>query len=277
MLGVTGPNEYENNVNNNWYTNYIARWCMSYTLDSHKELNLNLIDQKEKDYWTKIIENTYLPKMKDSSVFLQQDGFLDKEQLTVSDIKKEDRPINQNWSWDRILRSIFIKQADVLQGMYFFEDHFSENEIRENFEFYEPKTVHESSLSPCIHAILAAKLNKMDKAYELYLRTSRLDLDDYNQEANEGLHITSMAGTWLSVIEGFAGIRVKKQQLYINPKLPIEWKELKFNLVVNNNLVQIDINHNQFSVLNTSDKKIRFSHKDKWHEALSHHATLITF
>ena len=136
-----------------------------------------------------------------------------------------------------------------------FEDHFSENEIRENFEFYEPKTVHESSLSPCIHAILAAKLNLMDKAYELYVRTSRLDLDDYNQEANEGLHITSMAGTWLSVIEGFAGIRVKKQQLYINPKLPIEWKELKFNLVVNNNLVQIDINHNQFSVLNTSDKK----------------------
>ncbi|GIR57484.1 MAG: hypothetical protein CM15mP65_00650 [Crocinitomicaceae bacterium] len=111
--------------------------------------------------------------------------------------------------------------------------------MRDNFEFYEPKTVHESSLSPCIHAILAAKLNKMDKAYELYLRTSRLDLDDYNQEANEGLHITSMAGTWLSVIEGFAGIRVKKQQLYINPKLPNEWKELKFNLVVNNNLFKL--------------------------------------
>ena len=86
-----------------------------------------------------------------------------------------------------------------------------------------------------------------------------------------------MAGTWLSVIEGFAGIRVKKQQLYINPKLPSKWKELKFNLVVNNNLVQIDINHNQFSVLNTSEKKIRFSHKDNWYETLSHHATLITF
>ena len=119
MLGVTGPNEYENNVNNNWYTNYIARWCMSYTLDSHKELNLNLIDQKEKGYWTKIIENTYLPKMKDSSVFLQQDGFLDKEQLTVSDIKKEDRPINQNWSWDRILRSIFINKPCPTRNVFF--------------------------------------------------------------------------------------------------------------------------------------------------------------
>ena len=215
--------------------------------------------------------------MDNNSIFLQQDGFLDKEQLTVHDLKKEDRPINQNWSRDRILRSIFIKQADVLQGIYFFEDHFSEDEMRDNFEFYEPKTVHESSLSSCIHAILAAKLNKMDKAYELYLRTSRLDLDDYNQEANEGLHITSMAGTWLSVIEGFAGIRVKKQQLYINPKLPNEWKELKFNLVVNNNLLQIEINHNHFTVFNLGEEKITFSHKEKWYDVLAHKVTHITF
>ena len=112
------------------------------------------------------------------------------------------------------MRSIFIKQADVLQGLYFFEDQFSIEELKENFEFYEPKTVHESSLSPCIHSILATRLNKMEKAYELYLRTSRLDLDDYNHEADEGLHITSMAGTWLAVIEGFAGIRIKNQMLH---------------------------------------------------------------
>ena len=164
-----------------------------------------------------------------------------------------------------------------MKGFYFFEAHFSVDEIKENLEFYEPKTVHESSLSPCIHAILAAKLNKMDKAYELYLRTSRLDLDDYNQEANEGLHITSMAGTWLSVIEGFAGIRVKKQQLYINPKLPNEWKELKFNLVVNNDLFQIEINHNHFTVFNLGEEKITFSHKDKWYDVLAHKVTHITF
>ena len=117
----------------------------------------------------------------------------------------------------------------------------------------------------------------MDKAYELYLRTSRLDLDDYNQEANEGLHITSMAGTWLSVIEGFAGVRVKKQKLCINPKLPNEWRKLKFNLVVNNNVFQIEINHNRFTVFNPGEEKITFSHKDKWHEVLAHNATHITF
>ena len=187
-------------------------------MDCLKELNLNLINQKEIDNWTKIIQNTYLPKMDNSSVFLQQDGFLDKEQLTVNDLK-EDRPINQNWSWDRILRSIFIKQADVLQGIIFLKIISQKMKREKTLNFMNLKPYTSLHCPPCIHAILAAKLNKMDKAYELYLRTSRLDLDDYNHEANEGLHITSMAGTWLSVIEGFAGIRVKKQQLYINPKI----------------------------------------------------------
>ena len=145
-------------------------------------------------------------------MFLQQDGFLDKEQLSADDIPLKERPINQNWSWDRILRSIFIKQADVLQGIYFFEDDFDNQTIVDNFNFYEPKTVHESSLSPCVHSILACKTNQIEKAYQLYLRTSRLDLDDYNNEADEGLHITSMAGTWLSVIEGFAGVKIRKQE-----------------------------------------------------------------
>ena len=119
MLGVTGPNEYENNVNNNWYTNYIARWCLTYTLDCLKELNLNLINPKEIDNWTKIIQNTYLPKMDNNSVFLQQDGFLDKEQLTVNDLKKEDRPINQNWSWDRILSPFLLNKQMYYKAFIF--------------------------------------------------------------------------------------------------------------------------------------------------------------
>ena len=115
-------------------------------------------------------------------------------------------PLNQHWSWDRILRSVFIKQADVLQGLYFFESDFDLNTIKENINFYEPFTVHESSLSPCVHSILFSLIKDEGKAYEMYLRTARLDLDDYNNEVKEGLHITSMAGTWLSIVEGFAGV-----------------------------------------------------------------------
>lgn len=191
MLGVTGPNEYENNSSNNWYTNYIAKWTLEYTLQAvdyvKKEDNkkyqslagkISFRENDELAKWKDIITKMYFPEDKQRGVFLQQDGFLDKELIQVKDLAPEDRPLNQKWSWDRILRSCFIKQADVLQGLYFFEDKFDLETIRKNFDFYEPMTVHESSLSPCVHVILASKLGYKEKAYELYLRTARLDLDD---------------------------------------------------------------------------------------------------
>ena len=139
--------------------------------------------------------------------------------LPVSSLDSSERPINQNWSWDRILRSPYIKQADVLQGFYFFENHFDLETLKRNYNFYEPLTVHESSLSPCVHSILASRLGKEDQAYEFYLRTARLDLDDYNTEIEEGLHITSMAGTWMSIVEGFAGDAYSKRPALFSPKV----------------------------------------------------------
>src|SRR5690606_29989136 len=118
----------------------------------------------------------YYPVDEARGVFLQQDGFLDKALVPSADIPDEQRPLNQHWSWDRILRSCYIKQADVLQGLYLLEDRFDVETIRRNYDFYEPLTVHESSLSPCVHAILAARLGDEARAYQFYLRTARLDL-----------------------------------------------------------------------------------------------------
>jgi maltose phosphorylase len=253
MLGVTGPNEYENNVNNNWYTNYIARWTLNYTLESLEsvkstntkeysriESNL-LLKSDETALWKKIADNMYFPEDKTKGVYLQQDGFLDKELMKASELLKEDRPLNQKWSWDRILRSCFIKQADVLQGIYFFEDDFDTETIKRNFDFYEPMTVHESSLSPCVHVILASKLGYEEKAYEMYLRTSRLDLDDYNNDTEDGCHITSMAGTWLSVIKGFGGMRIKNDTLHFNPFIPKKWKSYSFRIEFRERVVKIKV------------------------------------
>lgn len=255
MLGVTGPNEYENNVNNNWYTNYIAKWCLTYTLKTIITLKADYVDayaEKVAKYafdeptetalWADIIEKFYFPKLEGTRVFLQQDGFLDKELLSVNDLPAHEQPINQHWSWDRILRSVFIKQADVLQGLYFFEEYFDEATHAENFDFYEPKTVHESSLSPCVHVVLAAKLNRMEQAYQLYLRTARLDLDDYNHEAYQGLHITSMAGTWLAVVEGFGGLRIRKGQVHLNPQLPKNWESYRFRITFRGTDLLIKVN-----------------------------------
>jgi len=231
ILGVTGPNEYENNINNNFYTNYLASWCLRYAAEQVTTLQKEDITKEETQQWLHIAQNIYLPYSEKYGVYLQQDGFLDKDLKPVSAIPAEERPLNQHWSWDRILRSPYIKQADTLQGFYFFEDHFTKEELQKHYEFYEPFTVHESSLSPCVHSVLASALGKTDEAYTLYLRTARLDLDDYNKEVHEGLHITSMAGTWISIVEGFAGMRVKNGKLTFTPRLPKHWKSLSFKVI----------------------------------------------
>jgi maltose phosphorylase len=270
ILGVTGPNEYENNVNNNFYTNFIAKWCIDYTYaqlqkvsmefpSDHKRIieKTKLADSELKE-WKKVADNMYFPVSKDLGIYLQQDGFLDKDLVPVKDMDATQRPINQKWSWDRVLRSPYIKQADVLQCFYFFEEHFSKEELKRNFEFYESFTVHESSLSPCVHSIQAASLDKMDMAYSFYLRTSRLDLDDYNKEVEEGCHITSMAGTWMSIVEGFGGMRVKNDTLNFSPKIPKQWKGYSFKVNFRNQIITVSITHFEttFSVDGTKDLTI---------------------
>ena len=259
ILGVTGPNEYENNVNNNWYTNYLAKWCMEYTLEQLQKIKEGYkedytrisgrtsLTPAETDKWEEISQNLYFPFSDELDIYLQQDGFLDKELITVEDLDVSQRPINQKWSWDRILRSPYIKQADTLQGFYLFEDHFSLEELERHFDFYEPFTVHESSLSPCVHSIQAAKLGRMEQAYQFYLRTSRLDLDDYNKEVEEGLHITSMAGTWMSIVEGFGGMRMKDDKLSFAPKIPSQWKSYSFKVNFRNRIIKVNVTENQTS------------------------------
>jgi maltose phosphorylase len=268
ILGVTGPNEYENNVNNNFYTNYLAKWCIDYTVEQinkvEKEYNADYkrvmskveLDATEIGHWKKVADHMYFPFSEEHDVYLQQDGFLDKELVKVHDLDKSQRPINQKWSWDRILRSPYIKQADTLQGFYFFEDHFSKEQLEKHFDFYEPFTVHESSLSPCVHSIQAATLGRMEQAYTFYLRTSRLDLDDYNKEVEEGLHITSMAGTWMSIVEGFGGMRVKDDSLHFQPRIPKDWNGYSFKINFRNQILKVSVHQNETKFSLEGDKAI---------------------
>jgi maltose phosphorylase len=272
ILGVTGPNEYENNVNNNWYTNRIATWCMRYTIAAIDKVNsinpsrLKVITEKisfniqeETARWQDIIDNMYYPFHSGLNIFLQQDNFMDKDIVPASQLTASERPINQHWSWDRILRSCYIKQADTLQGMYLMEEEFDTDTIRRHFDFYEPITVHESSLSPCVHSVLASRLGYIDKAYEMYLRTSRLDIDDYNHEAHEGLHITSMAGTWMSVVEGFGGKRVYDGELFLNPVIPSQWDEYSFRITFKGNDIEVKVNSEGSEVISHAAHPVRLS------------------
>ncbi|HNW50719.1 MAG TPA: family 65 glycosyl hydrolase domain-containing protein [Prolixibacteraceae bacterium] len=270
MLGVTGPNEYENNVNNNWYTNKLAVWTLKYTLETidylkedHPEA-LNEIyrrchfDEKiETLRWKEIIEKMYFAWDEKRQIFLQQDGFLDKELTPADQINPAERPISQHWSWDRILRSPYIKQADVLQGLYLFESEYDKDFITRHFNFYEPLTVHESSLSSCIHTILAASIGNPEKAYEMYLRASRLDLDDYNNDTSDGLHITSMGGTWMAIVIGFGGLRVNDGVLTIKPFIPDGWKAYSFRISFRGAHLDVKVSRGKVEIVNHSPVELQ--------------------
>lgn len=267
--GVTGPNEYENNVNNNWYTNMLAKWCLNYAneiadkVDADKTAELGLTSE-ERAKWHEIADNMYLPEDKELGIFVQHDTFLDKDLTPVKDLPQDQLPLNQHWSWDHILRSPYIKQADVLQGIYYFVERFTQEQKERNFDFYEPLTVHESSLSPSIHAILAADLHKEDKAFEMYSRTARLDLDNYNNDTNDGLHITSMTGSWLAIVQGFAGMRVIDDELQFAPFLPKEWTGYKFRINFRGRLLSISVSQEgtQIDLLKGDDLTIKLNGKD---------------
>jgi len=270
--GVTGPNEYENNVNNNYYTNYMAKWNLEYTLGVIKELekdghtsNLEKwsVTLDELAYWKEITENMYLPYDEKLEVYVQHDTFLDKDLRNADTLGALDKPINQNWSWDKILRSCFIKQADVLQAMYFLNHQFTKEEKEKNFLFYEPMTVHESSLSPCIHAILAAELEQEEKSVEMYKRTARLDLDNYNKDTEDGLHITSMSGSWLAIVHGFAGMRTNDEKLSFAPFLPKGWDSYTFKINYRKRLLEIKVNQKETMVKLLKGKPITIWINDK--------------
>lgn len=266
--GVTGPDEYENNVDNNWNTNYLARWTLEYTLKVLKEVSpeqaekLN-VSEDEKAHWQDIIDRMYLPYDKDLDIFIQHDGFLDKDLKPVSAIPKDQLPLNQHWSWDKILRSPYIKQGDVLQVMYDFIDKFTPEQKKHNFDFYDQFTVHESSLSAAIYSVMAADLHYEDKAVALYERTARLDLDNYNNDTVDGLHITSMTGGWIAMVQGFAGMRVHDGVLSYRPFLPKKWDSYSFRQVFRNRIVEVTVDDkgNHFKLISGEPLEIQVNGK----------------
>ncbi len=271
ILGVTGPDEFHNNINNNWYTNLMAKWVLLYAFKQAIWLKLNnnkrFIELKKKynfseeeiDTWKIISEKIYLRTDEELGIFIQFDGYTNIEQTTVEEIPKNELPLAQNWSWDKINRSSLIKQADVILGLYNLSNLFSFDEKKKNYNYYIKRTVHESSLSASMYSILAAEIGQIQEAYKLFKRSSRIDLKNYNNDTEHGLHVTSMCGSWLSIIKGFIGLKIIDHSVTLNPVLPKEWENLRMKILVLKRelLIEVGQKNIKMKLISGSDIEIK--------------------
>ncbi|MCL2003184.1 MAG: family 65 glycosyl hydrolase [Oscillospiraceae bacterium] len=240
FYGVMGPDEFHLMVDNNCYTNYMGCRTLLVAADTVENMPApKAAAEEEISLWREIAENMFIPK--EGEVYEQHDGFFYLPHTDIGKIPIEQFPLYHHWSYDRLFRTDMIKQADVLMIMFLYNGSFTMEEKRANYDYYEPRTIHESSLSPAIHSILAAELGRLEEAQKFFAFATRIDLDDYNRNTREGLHLTAAAAAWLNIVYGFAGLRSDTPELGLSPILPPEWRRLSFRLYIRNSLLHIDI------------------------------------
>lgn len=253
-FGVMGPDEFQLMVNNNCYINLMAQKSFEYTLDTLSEMKeqapeafamvaekTGLRDEELSD-WKNKADNMKIPVDEVTGVFEEHDGFFDMPHIDIHSIPVTEFPLYSNWSYDRLYRYDMIKQPDVLMFMFLYNGQFSKEAKLANYEYYESRCIHESSLSPSIHSILASEIGKPEEAYSFFEFATRLDLDNYNRNTREGLHTTSIAAAWMNIVYGFGGMRSDGDRLSFQPSLPERWNEYSFQVMYEGVLLRILVN-----------------------------------
>ncbi|MBQ8135950.1 MAG: family 65 glycosyl hydrolase, partial [Clostridia bacterium] len=267
FFGVMGPDEFHMMVNNNAYTNYMGKRTLALASETLSKMRAarpqayaalkekTALSEEEVQGWAKVAEEMFIP-IGENGLIEQHDGFFNLPHTDIHSIPVSQFPLYDHWSYDRIYRSDMIKQPDVLMMLYLYDSSFSEAVKRVNYEFYEPRTIHESSLSPAIHSILAAELHKMEEAVRFFGFATRLDLDNYNRNTREGLHITSIALAWVNIVYGFAGLRSDGEGLSFAPRLPKRWKSLAFSILYRGRVICVRMEKEKTAFLLTQGEDL---------------------
>jgi maltose phosphorylase len=253
-----GVDEFHMMVSNNCFTNYLAKKAMEFTLEVINEMKvtadnelkdiLNRLEfsQEEIDKISTIAGNMNLPKNEDG-LYEQHEGFFALPHIDLDSIPVTDFPLYHNWSYDRIYRTDMIKQPDVLMMQFMYSNDFTKEVKAVNYDYYEPRCIHESSLSPSVHSIIASEIGRNKEAYEFFRFATRLDLDNYNRNTNEGLHTTSIAAAWMNIVYGFGGMRSDCEIISFSPSIPEEWDTYQFSVLYHKILLQIKVSKDKAS------------------------------
>ena len=257
FYGVMGPDEFHMMVNHNCYTNYMGKKMFNYTLEVLEEMKQNAPDLYERAVekvqlspeetanWKRMAEKMRILKDEETGIYEQHDGYFDLPHVDVKSIPMSQIPLYKHWAYIKIFRYNIIKQPDFLNLIYFFSQDFTMEEKKANYEFYEARTCHESSLSPSLHGILAAELGKLEEAYNFLAYAARLDLDNYNRNTEQGLHSTSAAGVWAGMVFGFGGLRTDGDLLMFNPTIPEEWQSYRFRISYAGSLLEVSVSQRE--------------------------------
>ncbi|ULL14421.1 beta-phosphoglucomutase [Paenibacillus sp. H1-7] len=249
--GVTGPDEYTTVIDNNTYTNLMVKDQLEYAVRTANEMKracperwselqagLGLTDE-EVAGWAHAAEHMYIHR--ERGLIGQDDSFLNKAPWDFANTPKERYPLMLYYHQLVINRHQVLKQADLVMAMFLQNHRFTSWDKQRNYHFYEPLTTHDSSLSACIHGIVAAELGDVEKAYDYFQQTARVDLDDYHRNVKDGIHTASMAGTWLMIVNGFAGMRQTNGELSFQPELPSNWEGCSFRMRYRGSLLSVRI------------------------------------
>lgn len=269
---VIGPDEFHEHVDNNAFTNYLVMWNLSYAVEIYKKMKkeapealkalvkkLKLKDEEIEKM--KIVSKTlYFPYDQETELIEQFEGYFTLDDYTIKKTDKHGLPkYPKGVDSSNLDRTQLIKQADVVLLLYLFVDRFSSILKEKNYHYYETRTMHKSSLSPCIYALMGLEVGAHKRAYNYFMKTSYIDLMDASKKTNEGIHAAAMGGAWMNIIHGFAGMRVRRGELCFDPWIPRKWRELVYTSVWKGNVLKIRVSHKNiiFQILEAKDKSVQ--------------------
>ncbi len=279
IYAVIGPDEYHECVEDNAYTNYLVKhnldfavriydWMVSEHPGKLDELKQKInLEKHEIDDWKGFKDNIYHGYDEQSGIFEQFKGFHELEYIDLQEYEPRSVPMDVILGRKRTEQSQVIKQPDVLMFMMLFGEHFSQEQLVANYEFYEERCGHGSSLSPSIHSIMAARAGKTREAYDYFLKNAKIDIGDAFGNAAGGIHIAALGGVWMSLVFGFAGMHPVEKGLIFDPNLPDEWNKLEFSIKWQDQDINVVFNHNEINFSTTGEKTIYLSVGfDNWKE-----------
>jgi len=273
--GVTGPDEYTAVVNNNRFTNMMAREnlrlairTVQYLESRHPEDYQQLVsatglEPSELSEWQRAADHMYLPVDEKTGIHPQDDNFLEKEIWDFANTPREKFPLLLHYHPLVLYRHQVIKQADVVMAMFLLGRDFPFEDKKRNFDYYDPLTTRDSSLSSCIQSIVASEIGYADKAFDYFMDAALVDLADIGGNVIDGVHIASMGGTWMALVYGFGGMRDDEGELCFRPKLPERWDHLRFRLTIRGQRLEVHADHDGTTYTLMAGSGLVLRHEDE--------------